>query len=207
MKFHKISIVFLFLLIMTMGVACAEDANQTVSDILELDDTQDIISDTPELSYDDLSKKINESSDSITLESDYKYKDTDSVKKIEFTNRVLTIDGNNHAIDADGKAAIFKVNGGNITLKNLVLKNTHDTAIQLQNCILNTFNITFINDHSMDNGGAVYASNSTYYSTNDKFTDNSAKDMGSALFASSSRIHIENATFTNKNPIRWGSDL
>ena len=190
-----------------MGVACAEDANQTASDILELDDTQDIISDTPELSYDDLSKKINESSDSITLESDYKYKDTDSVKKIEFTNRVLTIDGNNHAIDADGKAAIFKVNGGNITLKNLVLKNTHDTAIQLQNCILNTFNITFINDHSMDNGGAVYASNSTYYSTNDKFTDNSAKDMGSALFASSSRIHIENATFTNKNPIRWGSDL
>ena len=204
MKFHKISIFFLFLLIMTMGVACAEDANQTVPNTLELDDTQDVISDTPELSYDDLSKKINESSDSITLESDYKYKDTDSVKKIEFTNRVLTIDGNNHAIDADGKAAIFKVHGGNLTLKNLVLKNTNDTAIQLQNCILNTFNVTFINDNSMDNGGAVYASNSTYYSTNDKFTDNSAKDMGSALFASSSRIHIENATFTNKNPIRWG---
>ena len=41
-----------------MGVACAEDANQTVSDILELYDTQDVISDTPELSYDDLSKVI-----------------------------------------------------------------------------------------------------------------------------------------------------
>ena len=210
MKFHKISIVFLFLLIMTMGVACAEDANQTVSDILELDDTPDVISDTPELSYDDLSKKINESSDSITLESDYKYRDTDSVKKIEFTNRVLTIDGNNHAIDADGKATIFKVHGGSITLKNLVLKNTHDTAIQLQNCILYTFNVTFINDTSLDNGGAVYASKSTYYSTNDKFTDNSAKYVGSALFALSSRVNINNATFTNKNPIRWsliyGSD-
>ena len=193
-----------------MGVACAEDANQTVSDILELDDTPDVISDTPELSYDDLSKKINESSDSITLESDYKYRDTDSVKKIEFTNRVLTIDGNNHAIDADGKATIFKVHGGSITLKNLVFKNTHDTAIQLQNCILYTFNVTFINDTSLDNGGAVYASKSTYYSTNDKFTDNSAKYMGSALFALSSRVNINNATFTNKNPIRWsliyGSD-
>jgi len=36
---------------MTMGVVCAEDANQTVTDTLELDDTQDVISEAPELSY------------------------------------------------------------------------------------------------------------------------------------------------------------
>ncbi|PWB86903.1 C1 family peptidase [Methanobrevibacter thaueri] len=205
MKFLKISIVFLFLLIMTMGVACAEDANQTVSDTLELDDTQDVISDASELSYDDLSKNISESSGSITLESDYKYKDTDSVKHIEFTKKVFTIDGNNHVIDADGKTVIFKVNGGNITLKNLVLKNTNDTAIDVRNGVLNTINVTFINANSQDYGGAVYlGNNSKYYSTNDKFTDNSAKTAGSSIFTLSSTIDIKNATFTNRNPIRWG---
>ena len=162
------------------------------------------------MSYNDLSKNINESSDSITLESDYKYKDTDTIKHIEFTNRNFTIDGNNHVIDADGKTAMFKMTGGNLTLKNLVLKNTNATAIELRNGILNTINVTFINTKSNDVGGAIYAFNSTYYSTNDKFTDNSANDAGSAIFASSSRMHIKNATFTNKNPIRWsliyGSD-
>lgn len=112
-----------------MGVVCAEDANQTAQDTLELNDAQDVICDASEKSYDDLSKEISEASDSITLESDYKYNDTDSVKNIEFKNRHFTIDGNNHAIDANGKTVIFKVTGGNLTLKNLVLKNTNNTAI------------------------------------------------------------------------------
>ena len=188
---------------MTVGIVCAQDANQTVPDTLELDDTQDVISDTPELSYDDLSKKINESSDSITLESDYKYKDTDSIKHIEFTNKNFTIDGNNHAIDADGKTNIFNITGGKLTLKNLVLKNTNDSAILLRNGILNTINVTFINTTSPNTGGAIYAYNSIYYSNNDKFIDSYAKDAGSALFASSATMHIKNATFASKNPIKW----
>ena len=203
LKFHKISIVFLFLLIMTMGVVCAEDANQTVSDTLQLNSTQDVVSDAPVMSYDDLSKTIKEADDSITLESDYKYKDTDKIKKIEFKNRKFTIDGNNHVIDADGKTTIFNVNGGTLTLKNIVFKNTNDSAIQLKSCTLNTINVTFINANAQDYGGAVYASGSDYYSTNDKFTDNSAKDAGSAIFGMSSKIYITNATFTNKNPIKW----
>ena len=203
MKFHKISIIFLFLLIMTMGAVCAEDVNQTVTDTLELDDTQDVVSEAPELSYNDLSQKINESSDSITLENDYKYNDTGNVKYIEFKNKVFTIEGNNHEIDADGKTFMFKVTGGNLTLKNLVLKNTNNSAIELRNCILNTINVTFINTTSQNIGGAIYAYNSIYYSNNDKFTDSSAKDGGSALFASSATMHIKNATFANKNPIKW----
>ena len=39
---------------MTMGVVCAEDANQTAQDTLRLDDTQDVVSNTSEKSYDDL---------------------------------------------------------------------------------------------------------------------------------------------------------
>lgn len=187
-----------------MGVVCAEDANQTAQDTLEIADTQDVISNSSEKSYDDLFKIIDESDDSITLESDYKYKETDRIKFISFEKINYVIDGNNHAIDADGKTLMFKVAGGNLTLKNLVFKNTKDSAIQLESGLLNTVNVTFINANSQDFGGAVYASNGYYYSTNDKFIDNSAKDGGSAIFGKNSGIYINNGTFTSKNPVQWG---
>ena len=68
MKFYKISIVFLFLLIMTMGVVCAEDANQTAQDTLEIADTQEVISNSSEKSFDDLFNNIKETKESITLD-------------------------------------------------------------------------------------------------------------------------------------------
>ena len=204
LKFYKISIVFLFLLIMTMGVVCAEDANQTAQDTLEIADTQEVISNSSEKSFDDLFKIIDESDDSITLESDYKYKETDRINFISFEKINYAIDGNNHVIDADGKTLVFKVAGGNLTLKNLVLKNTKDSAIQLNGGLLNTVNVTFINANSQDFGGAVYASNGYYYSTNDKFIDNSAKEGGSAIYGENSGIYIDNGTFTSKNPVQWG---
>ena len=204
LKFYKISIVFLFLLIMTMGVVCAEDANQTAQDTLEIADTQEVISNSSEKSFDDLFNNIKETKESITLESDYKYKETDSEKFISFGKINYAIDGNNHVIDADGKTLVFKVAGGNLTLKNLVLKNTKDSAIQLNGGLLNTVNVTFINANSQDFGGAVYASNGYYYSTNDKFIDNSAKEGGSAIYGENSGIYIDNGTFTSKNPVQWG---
>ena len=55
------------------------------------------------------------------------------------------------------------MNGGKLTLKNLVLKNTNDSAILLRNGILNTINVTFINTTSPNTGGAIYAYNSIYF--------------------------------------------
>ena len=188
---------------MSMGVVCAEDMNQTVQDTLELADVQDFISDDSEKSYTDLFDAINKTDDTITLESDYKYQDSDKIKYIEF-KQDYTIDGKNHVVDADGKATIFKASNSVLTLKNLILKNTNDSAILLQSSRLITENVTFMNTNSADFGGAVYCANSNYYSTNDRFTDTSAPEAGSAIFAKSSKIFINNATFTNKNPIKWG---
>ncbi len=202
LKIIKSSIIFLFLLMLTVGVVCAEDANQTAQDTLELTDTQDVISVTPEKSYTDLFNAIDKTDDSITLESDYKYMETDNITHIIFKNN-YTIDGNNHVIDADGKAFMFKSSGNVLTLKNLILKNSNDTAIVLQNSRLITVNVTFMNVHSADSGGAVYCSGSDYYSTNDRFIDNSAEDYGSAIYGKDSRIYIVNGTFTSKNSIVW----
>ena len=149
---------------MSMGVVCAEDMNQTVQDTLELADVQDVISDDSEKSYTDLFDAINKTDDTITLESDYKYQDSDKIKYIEF-KQDYTIDGKNHVVDADGKATIFKASNSVLTLKNLILKNTNDSAILLQSSRLITENVTFMNTNSADFGGAVYCANSNYYST------------------------------------------
>ncbi len=187
-----------------MGVVCAEDANQTAQDTLELDDVQDVVSDTSEGSYTDLSDAINKTEKSITLERNYKYNETDNIKYIEFKNiENYTIDGNNHVIDADGKTYMFNVSNSTLTLKNLVLKNTNNSAIRFTNSKLVTINVTFINANSEDYGGAIRSISSDYYSINDTFTDNSAKDSGSAIVGVNSKIYIDNGTFTNRNPIRW----
>ena len=186
-----------------MGVVCAEDVNQTAQDTLSLDNARDVVSDTPEKSYDDLFSEINKTDDSISIESDYKYKETDNIKHIEFTNINYTIDGNNHVIDADGKTYMFKAINTTLTLKNLVLKNTNDSAIVLDNTRLITINVTFMNTNSVDFGGAVYSSGSDFYSTNDKFIDNYAKVAGSAVYGRNSKIVIDNATFTNKDAVKW----
>ena len=187
-----------------MGVVCAEDANQTAQDTLKVSDTQNILSDTPEKSYNDLSSEIENSTESITLESDYKFKETDSVKYFEFKTD-YTINGNNHAIDADGKTIMFKVSKATLTLKNLILKNTNDSAIEVNGGKLITQNVTFMNTNAADYGGAIYCSGtSTINSNYDKFIDNTAPEGGSAIFGKDfSSIYVNNATFTSKKPISW----
>ncbi|MEE1129340.1 MAG: C1 family peptidase [Methanobrevibacter sp.] len=206
MKFYKKSIILLFLLILTMGVVCAEDTNQTVQDTLEISDSQDVISDPVEKTFSDLAGDIQKSDDSITLESDYKYnQETDSgTKFIYFKNiKDYTIEGNNHVIDANYQTYVFKVENSGVTIKNLVFKNTNDTAIVSQNSIVTTINVTFINTKSDDNGGAIFCQDSNYYSTNDRFINNNAKDPGSAIYGLNSKIYIDNGTFTSSEPIKW----
>ncbi len=44
MKFYKIGIIFLFLLVLSIGAVCAQDANQTAHDTIKAAD-EDILSD------------------------------------------------------------------------------------------------------------------------------------------------------------------
>ena len=67
MKFYRISIIFLFLLMISIGAACAEDASQAVQDNLATSDGE-VMADAPEGTYSDLSDKINSNQSSIELE-------------------------------------------------------------------------------------------------------------------------------------------
>ena len=129
---------------------------------------------------------------------------TDKVKNITLYKKNLTIDGNNHAIDGNGKTTLFKIEKGDVTLKNIVLRNFNDTAIILIDSKLTTLNVTFENITGADYGAAIYCTdNSAITSTNDKFIENYAPRGGSAIFGYDSVININNGTFENKNPIYW----
>ena len=205
MKFLKSSVIILFLLIITMGVVCAEDANQTSQDTLEIADTDDIVSVDPEVkTFDDLNASINQHSGSIELESDYTYNITkDKVKTITFNNANYEIDGKGHSIDGNNKTFCFEIrNNSNVILKNLIIKNCNDSSIRMYGSHLITVNVTFLNNHAPDLGGAVFFGNGTYSTTNDTFIDNTAPQGGS-LFGLSSKLYLTNASFTNKDSLAW----
>ena len=153
MKFYKKTIILLCLLMITMWVVCAQDVTDTAQDTLEIDDSQTVLANSTSKTYDDLSELVDKSGDSISLESDYKYNQgTDKVKNISIYKKNLTINGNNHAIDGDGKTTFLKIERGNVIIKNTVLRNFNDTAIILIDSTLTTLNVTFENIQAADYG-------------------------------------------------------
>ena len=205
MKFYKKSLILLCLLMITMGVVCAQDVTDTAQNTLEIDDSQAVLANSTSATYDDLSELVEKSGDSISLESDYKYNQgTDKVKNISIYKKNLTINGNNHAIDGDGKTTLFKIEKGNLVIKNTVLRNFNDTAIILIDSTLTTLNVTFENIQAADYGAAVYCTDdSMVTSTNDRYIETYAPNGGSAIFGYDSVININNGTFQNKKPIYW----
>lgn len=234
MKFFKIGIIFLFLLILSMGVVCADDSNQTAQDTLEVDEV-DVLGDGVG-TYTELETKLNQYTASISLDKDYKYDSNDGEKTyIKLSDKTLAIDGNSKTIDGNQKAGFLNLSNSNLTIKNLKITGCNYSSIILSNSILTLNNVTFDNNFDKDAGAAIYAvsstitsanstysnnnatnkidttagaaifsGNSTLTSTNDKFLNNYAQ-MGSSIYANmGSELDISNALFKNDNPVLWG---
>jgi len=201
LKFYKISIIFLFLLVFSIGAVCAEDLDNTT-----IDSTNSDVLSTGEKTFGDLSNLINSSSSAtIDIKDDYKFnseKDTKKMIVIENSTLNYTFNGNNHIIDGSGIASLFKIVNSNITLKNLVIRNCNDTAIVLDNSILNTVNVTFEKNYNDLSGGAILARESTLISTGDKFIDNYGK-KGSSILLYKSVFEGQDDLFVNSIPIYW----
>jgi len=205
LKLYKFSILFLFILIVSIGFVSAEDVNQTNIDDLQSPDT-DLVSDTDYKSYTDLNNTIHNSGNTVNLTSDYEFKDGDKYYiKIDISeNDTLTINGNNHIINGNNKAGLFECVKGSIFINNLTIINCGKTAINIINCEVTTNNVIFENNtNNEDNiGGAIYTYKSNYNSYNDKFIDNYASE-GSSIYSVNSKLYFNNSLFKNKKPIHW----
>ena len=122
--------------------------------------------------YTDLQNKIDQATDSITLENDYFV--AGSVLGIQI-NKNLTIYGNGHSIDADEQARIFNVNEGvTLTLINVTLENGYS-----------------------DNGGAINNYKGTVIIINSTLNNNRAGAKGGAIFNTQGTVTIINSTLKN----------
>ncbi len=200
LKFFKISIIFLALMIFSVGFVFAEDANQT-DNSLEMTDG-DVVSIGDVRTYADLTYQFkNTKADLIT---DYAFDEENDVKRINITgyDSNYPINGNNHVIDGKNSAGVFKLMNGEFTIRDLTIKNCGESAIILNNAKLTLNNVKFIDNKDKESGAAVYSYKSTLITNNCLFENNDAPE-GSAIYTDDSQLYLQKTTFRNKNPVKW----
>ena len=119
----------------------------------------------------------------LTLNKNYECEDGFDSEGI-IIDKSITIDGQGHKIDAQGKSRIFKITADNVILKNIIFTNGKTTGkggavhFSSNGAVINC-NFT---KNTADDGGAVYyVEGSAGEAINCNFTDNIATSSGGAL--------------------------
>lgn len=141
----------------------------------------------------------------ITLE-DGNYNITEAIlyRSNDNSKQELTIDGNGHTIDGQNKNRFMHFDNCNITLKNLIVKNTvHDDKDHagvfemISPANLNVINCTFINNVG-DKKGSVLTNRGNATITNSTFINNTVNHVGGAIWSTGEYgglLNITNSTF------------
>lgn len=109
----------------------------------------------------------------------------------------ITIDGNNHFVDGNNHSLIFKINSGDVTIKNLYFKNGNSN---FGGAIYNDFaHVMFINcrfeSNSAQNGGAIYNEKGSVELKSCEFTGNAAENDGGAIYSETGFLSLEQSKF------------
>lgn len=212
MKFKGIATISILLIILTIGIVSASD-NITLED-LSADNSQDIlqevsgdslqVSSLNGSSFNDIQAAVDKSKkdDVIELEGYF----TSSRKEI-VVKKDLTIQGSSKGATLDAKklSAVFQVKS-NLILKNLVIKNSGETAIDFTPDgykKLTIINCTFYNNDGgqYGNGGIIFCNSGSFTMINSTIRDNTAI-YGGAIYSYSLTddvFEIINCTFKNND--------
>ena len=217
MNYFKLVFVSSIILFLALGACCGEDINGT-----------DATSQSDAGTFNELQNLINEFSQgsAINLTKDYLSGEGDNFPEGIEINKSITINGNNHVIDANSKSRIFFVTSpSNVVINDIIFVNgkgdiyggayLSDFGGTINNCVFKDNsaisggavlaigckinNSTFINNSAVD-GGAVYQNKGSIYDCT--FIDNSA-EFGGAVYQLNSSVH--DSTFLN-NHAGWGCD-
>lgn len=157
--------------------------------------------------------------DVITIGNDLVAEDLDAISSATTSNKSITIEGNGHTIDFNGKTAhplIKSKEGGTITLRNATFKNLNSN-FRYSNGIVAVYkskivveNCTFINNRSVsgDGGGALSVHNSSgaIEVKNSTFYQNSSSKDGGAIY-SAGKGSLINCTFVDNTAADKGGAL
>ena len=235
------------MVIFTIAGVSASEVNEAViaidanDDVIAIDDApnedisasedENAIADTPK-TMTELKDIIDSTQDTIILNDDYSYVESDELENGIEIRESLTIDGKGHTIDAAGKMRIFQVtNNAVVTFKNIIFENgwtgskgyggavwnNGGNTITVINCTfnknsanyggaisrVNAINCTFINNEAYEYGGAMYEGGSAVNCT---FVNNKAKEYGGAMEGGSAvNCSAVNCTFINNTAIESGA--
>lgn len=141
----------------------------------------------------------------ITLEDgDYNITDAISYRSNNNSKQELIIDGKGHTIDGQNRNRFMHFDNCNITLKNLVVKNTvHDDKDHsgvfemISPANLNVINCTFINNVG-DKKGSVLTNRGNSTISNSTFINNTVNHVGGAIWSTGEyggSLNLTNNTF------------
>ena len=223
MKVFKILIVML-ILIMSVGAVCAAESItddaigndskeilQTVQEDIATDDSADILETAAndiytasDDSFTNLTEEI-KSKNVVDLTHDYKFNnETDDSSGIVIEKDNFVLNGNGRTIDGNNQARLFAISGKNITLNDLILINgnyKNCAGIRAVESTLTLNNVTFINNHADNQGGAIGLDTTTLICNNTKFIDSYAED-GPAILLMESEAKLYNSYITSKNYVK-----
>ncbi len=227
MKVLKILIVML-ILIMSVGAVCAaesitDDAMgddskeilETVQEDITTDDSADILETAQndiytagDDSFTNLTDEIAEKN-VVDLTHDYKFNnETDDSGGIVIEKDNFVLNGNGRTIDGNNQSRLFAISGKNITLNDLILINGYNkncAGMRVVESTLTLNNVTFINNHADNQGGAIGLDTTTLICNNTKFIDSYAED-GPAILLMESEVKLYNSYITSKNFVK-GSQI
>ena len=171
----------------------------TVAAVSAADNQTDILSEE-DSTFTDLSSDINGSGEVFEVHHDYKYGGDDNFTQIALPEKNLTINGNNHKIDASGKSGIFKASNleefkNKLTINDLTFFNCSATAINSIGYEIVLNNVTFIYNNPNENIINIIESQLTI--NNCHFKSASAQNVVHAI--SGTNVIIRNSVFSDIN--------
>ena len=155
-------------------------------------------------SFTELQALITDASSGDVIVLDKDYKNTGSESRITI-DKPLTIIGNGHILDADGKSGIFNITNttDKCQISSLIFTNGYVAgnmggaikmkgANQISDCV-------FTNNYAYTGGGAIYSADNAYnYIINCVFDNNSSDNRGGAI-NSDHKLRVFNCLFSNNN--------
>ncbi|MBQ2832743.1 C1 family peptidase [Methanobrevibacter sp.] len=230
MKFAKICILLLFLIVSIGAVSATEEINNEAISTdnpmetggVALDDEPTILQSAEHSEYGeseisntftDFSKDMNESVSVMEVKHNYKFNNETDKGHILINKDNFIIEGNNHVLDGANQTNILGIKGTNITINNLVFTNGNcrsgglfefnggGAIIALGSLTLN--NVTFINNAANYDGGDILTiAELNCFDCN--FVDGYSVN-GNSICSQMGTVNIERCTFTSKYSSKWST--
>ena len=191
-------------------ITSVDDSTQKNEELISKEN-EEIIKDGTTGTFAELKSDIGNTNagSTLKLEKNYTCEDGFSTEGISISKQI-TIDGQGHTIDAQGKSRIFQVSGNNVVLKNIIFKNGkttgHGGAIFCTAGAGSVSGCTFINNSATYSGGAIYWQGTAGVS-NCTFIGNSANIHAGAIFWQGTAGSVSNCTFIGNSATYSGGAI